>query len=137
MSEPNYDEIRQRITNRYNNRMGFYSHLIAFLVINAAAWGLWLGTPIESRSGILSVLLLISSVGWLVGMAIHTLIYAMTEARDRAIERAIDEERAWNSGEKPKRDPRVRLTLDGELEAVAEDDEIEYAPAPERKRRQS
>jgi hypothetical protein len=134
MSEPNYDEIRNRITERYNNRIGFYSHLVAFLIINGAAWGLWLGTPEPARSGILSVLLLVSSVGWLVGILIHAIIFGLMEARERAIERAIAEEREWSTGEKPKRDPRVRLTVDGELEAVAEDDEFEYAP--ERKRRQ-
>ncbi|MEO8612791.1 MAG: 2TM domain-containing protein [Chloroflexota bacterium] len=133
MPEPKYDEIRQRITERYNNRIGFYSHLVAFLIINGAAWGLWLGTPDYARSGFLSVLLLLSSVGWLVGMVIHTLIYGMTEARERAIERAIEAEREWSTGEKPKRDPRVRLTVDGELEAVV-DDENDYLP--ERKRRQ-
>jgi hypothetical protein len=134
MSEPKYDEIRQRITSRYNNRIGFYSHLIAFLVINGLAWGIWLGTPELARSGVLSVLLLVSSVGWLVGILIHAIIYGLMEARERAIERAIDAEREWSTGEKPKRDPRVRLTVDGELEAVADDDEADYLP--ERKRRQ-
>ncbi|MBZ0286361.1 MAG: 2TM domain-containing protein [Anaerolineae bacterium] len=135
MSEPNYDEIRERITDRYNNRIGFYSHLISFLIINGLGWGLWLATPEMARSGILSVLLLISSAGWLVGMLIHALIYGMTEARDRAIERAIAAERGWDTGEKPKRDPRVRLTIDGELEEI-DDDEADYTPAPEHKYRQ-
>ena len=133
MSEPTYDEIRQRITNRYNNRIGFYSHLVAFLIINGAAWGLWLGTPEPARSGILSVLLLISSVGWLVGMLIHAIIFGLMEARERAIERAIDAEREWSTGEKPKRDTRVRLTVDGELKAVVDNDEVDY----ERNRRQN
>lgn len=134
MSEPNYDEIRKRITNRYNERIGYFSHLISFLIINGAAWGVWLATPESARSGFLSVVLLISSVGWLVGMVIHTMVYAMTEARERAIERAINDEREWSTGEKPKRDPRVRLTIDGELEEVV-DDETDYTTAPERKRR--
>ena len=135
MSEPKYDEIRQRITNRYNNRIAFYSHLISFLIINGAAWGLWFGTVEYTRSGILGVLLLISSVGWLVGMLIHAIIFGLMEARERAIERAIAAEREWSTGEKPKRDSRLRLTVDGELEAVTDDEEVEYAP--ERKRRQS
>jgi hypothetical protein len=135
MSEPKYDEIRQRITDRYNNRIGFYSHLISFLIINGLAWALWIATPEAARSGILSVLLVVSSGGWLVGMLIHGLIYGMTEARERAIERAIAAEQGWDAGEKPKRDPRVRLTIDGELEEI-DDDESDYTPAPERKRQE-
>ena len=66
-------------------------------------------------------------------MLIHAFIFGLMEARERAIERAIDAEREWSTGEKPKRDPRVRLTVDGELEAVVDDDEVDY----ERNRRQN
>jgi hypothetical protein len=125
MSQPDYGDIRKRITHRYNNRIAFFSHLTAFLVSNGFGWMLWLGTPENVRSGVLGVLLLLVSVGWLIGMSIHAIIYLMMEARERAIERAIQEERAWTSGEKPKRDPRVYLTEDGELEEIADEDEIE------------
>jgi hypothetical protein len=118
MSEPNYNEIRHRITSTYNNRIGFFSHFIAFVVINGFAWMIWLGTPEAARSGVLSVVLLLGSVGWLVGMLIHALVFFMMEARDRAIVRAIEEERAWALGEKPKRESRLHLTEDGELEEI-------------------
>jgi hypothetical protein len=130
MSEqnPNYDQIRRRITHRYNNRIAFYSHLVAFLIVNGLGWLLWLGTAAEARSGVLSVLLLLTTGGWLVGMLIHAVIYGLTEARERAIERTIQEEREWQTGnmEKPKRDPHMRLTEDGELEAVEDDDTLPY-----------
>jgi hypothetical protein len=122
MSQPDYGDIRKRITHRYNNRIAFFSHLTAFLVSNGFGWMLWLGTPENIRRGVLGVLLLLVSVGWIIGMSIHAIIYLMMEARERAIERAIQEERAWTSGEKPKRDPRVYLTEDGELEEIADED---------------
>ncbi len=124
MSQSDYNDIRRRITHRYNNRMAFFSHLIAFLVSNGFGWLLWIATPGDVRSGILSVLLVLVSVGWLIGMSIHGVIYAMMEARERAIERAIAEERGWTNGEKPKRDPHFHLTEDGELEEMADDDEV-------------
>ena len=125
MSQSDYNDIRKRITHRYNNRIAFFSHLTAFLVSNGSGWMLWLGTPENVRSNVLGVLLLVVSVGWLIGMSIHAIIYLMMEARERAIERAIQEEHAWTSGEKPKRDPRVYLTEDGELEEIADEDDVE------------
>ena len=125
MAEPNYDEIRRRITKRYDNRTEFFSHLIAFLAFNGLGWMLWLGTPYEARSGVLGVLLLITSVGWLVGLLIHMVMFLMNEARERAIEQAIEREREWVSmGEKPKRDRLTRLSEDGELMDVM-DEEVE------------
>ena len=73
----------------------------------------------------MGVLFLLVSVGWLIGLSIHAIIFLMMEARERAIERAIQEERAWMNGEKPKRDPLMRLTEDGELEEITDEDEIE------------
>lgn len=125
MTQPDYDDIRKRITERYNNRMAFFSHFVAFLVSNGFGWSLWFMTPESVRSGILGVLLLLISVGWLIGMSIHAIIYLMMEAREHAIERAIQDERAWSNGEKPKRDPLMRLTEDGELEELTDDDELE------------
>jgi hypothetical protein len=137
MSEPNYAEIRKHITKRYDDRAGFYGHLTAFLVLNGAAWYVWLQTPENARSGVLSVFLLLSSVGWLAGMLIHGVIYLTNEARERAIERAIQEERAWMasagvSGDKPKRDRLTRLTEDGEL--VDELDELVEIPDERRRK---
>lgn len=121
MSDPNYDEIRQRITNRYENRIQFAGHLLVFLVVNGLIW-----------SGALGVWPMLDWItgAWSLGLAIHFVKFFMAEAR----ERAIDAEREWSTGEKPKRDSRVRLTVDGELETVAEDDEDDYMP--ERKRPQ-
>jgi hypothetical protein len=124
MSQPDYDAIRQRITHRYNNRIAFYSHLIAFLVANGFGWLLWLATPESVRSGILSAMLLLVSVSWLIGMSIHATIFLMMEARERAIERAIQAEHGWANGEKPKRDSHFHLTEDGELEEIADESDV-------------
>jgi hypothetical protein len=58
-------------------------------------------------------------------MSIHAIIYLMMEARDRAIERAIQDERSWSNGEKLKRGPLMRLTEAGELEELTEDNQLE------------
>ena len=40
MSEQNYyDEIRRRVKRKYDNRVEFISHLVAFLGANLVLWG--------------------------------------------------------------------------------------------------
>jgi hypothetical protein len=119
MSEPQYEEIRKRITTRYENRMQYIAHMIPYLAINALIW-----------SGALGGWQMLDwiSAAWSLGFAISTIRFLMTEARERAIDRAIQEEREWQTGnmEKPKRDPHMRLTEDGEIEAVEDDDSLPY-----------
>ena len=121
--EQDYAEIRKRITHRYNIRSEFYSHLVAFLVANGVIWRLIIpqGTGI-TVAGIFSGL-------WFMGLVIHFIQYLMKEAQERAIEKAIERERAWqrNTGEMQEGDmkrKRDRLTLkhDGELMEIVEDD---------------
>ena len=118
-----YEEIRKRITNRYNNRAEFFSHLVAYLVVNGVLWmflqpsGTWF-----TIAGIFSGL-------WGMGVVIHFIQYVMKEAQERAIEREIERERAWRRGSgelqdgemKRKRD-RLTLNHDGELMEIVEDD---------------
>lgn len=115
-----YRDIRRRIEQRYNNRIAFFSHLTAFLLVNLLGWFLYmLYLPV---GGLLLALLLLGSGGWLVGMAIHTIIYVLSEARDRAIETALTQARGEpdSLAEKPKRSWRSRLAEDGELLELAE-----------------
>lgn len=126
MPQPNYDEIRQRITKRYENRTQFVGHLVGFPIVNALIW-----------SGIFGGWMVLRwiSVAWFLGLAIHFVNFMMLEARERAIERAIQAEREWMAGEKPKRDSRIHLTEDGELEEVNDDDEVNYSPEYQRRQR--
>jgi hypothetical protein len=128
--DQDYAEIRKRITNRYNNRSEFFSHLVAYLVANGLLWfllqpqGTWF-----TVAGIFSGL-------WGMGLVIHFIQYLMKEAQERAIEKEIQREREWRRGSsemqegeiKRKRD-RLTLNHDGELMEIVEDD------APVRRRR--
>src|SRR5436190_19044659 len=114
--DQDYDEIRKRITNRYNNRSEFFSHLVAFVVANGILWlvlqpgGTW-----YTIAGIFTGL-------WFMGIVIHFIQYLMKEAQERAIDREIQREREWRRGSseipegeiKRKRD-RLTLNYDGEL----------------------
>lgn len=121
--DQDYAEIRKRITNRYNNRAEFFSHFVAYLIVNGIIWGL-LGPEGTwfTIAGIFSGL-------WGMGLVIHFIQYLMKEAQERAIEREIERERAWRRGTgemqegeiKRKRD-RLTLNHDGELMEIVEDE---------------
>ena len=121
--DQDYAEIRKRITNRYNNRAEFYSHLVAYLIVNGIIWILL------QPEGTWFTLMAIFSGLWGMGLVIHLIQYVMKEAQERAIEKEIERERAWrrNMGEiqegeiKRKRD-RLTLNHDGELMEIVEDD---------------
>jgi hypothetical protein len=119
-----YAEIRKRITKRYAMRGEFYGHLVSFLIFNGVIWYAWVTTDPEVAMP--GILLVIFTALWFMGLASHTVSYLLGEAREHAIEKAIERERAYRSGiliEKPKRDLRARLTEDGELIEAIEDDE--------------
>ena len=137
MSEPNYDEIRSRIQQRFNKRKELFMHLAAYVVVNLIVWVLWL-TGIANSIPVLSnlyeslgiLLPLLVTIGWGIGFFIHYLDYYYeagggAERRERAIQQAIEREVEMRNGgyEKPKRDPRMQLTEDGELEEVSDDEE--------------
>ncbi len=126
MDDPEiYRDIRRRIEQRYNNRIAFFSHLTAFLLVNLLGWFLYMAY--QPSGDLLLTLLLLGSGGWLVGMAIHTIIYVLSEARDRAIEAAFTRARGEpdSPAEKPKRGRRARLAEDGELLDLAEAEVLE------------
>jgi hypothetical protein len=136
MSEPNYDEIRSRIQQRFNKRKELFMHLAAYVVVNIIIWALWLTGIADSipvlrdvydSIGILLPLLV--TIGWGIGFFIHYLDYYYeagggAERRERAIQDAIEREKALRSEyEKPKRDARMHLTEDGEIEEVSDDED--------------
>ena len=129
--EQDYAEIRKRITNRYNNRAEFFSHLVAFLVVNGLIWLL-----LDPHDTWFTVAGVFSGL-WGMGLVIHFIQYLMKEAQERAIEKEIERERAWRRGSdalqegeiKRKRD-RLTLNHDGELMEIVEEDD-----APVRRRR--
>ncbi len=127
--EPNYEsEIRQRLTKRYDNRAEFYGHLIAFVIFNGILWGV--GNPI----GFGHTVAMLITAGWGMGVAIHFVQFVMKEARENAIEKAIERERQWrgtyNIPEPEMKRKRARLSDlsdDGELIEIVDDDEdVQY-----------
>src|SRR3954462_8817047 len=90
--DQDYAEIRKRITNRYNNRSEFFSHLVAFLVANGILWG------VLSPQGTWFTVAGIFTGLWGMGLVIHFIQYWMKEAQERAIEKEIEREREWRRG---------------------------------------
>jgi predicted Ser/Thr protein kinase len=123
------ERIRRKIKKRDEERAGFFGHLAAYLAVN--------------------MFLLIASEGsswpilffWGIGMFAHAMSYyneygGGAERRERRIQEEIERERARMGyyDAKPKREPRMRLTEDGELEEVLDDDYDDYSK-PKRGRR--
>ncbi|MCA0456810.1 MAG: 2TM domain-containing protein [Chloroflexi bacterium] len=121
--DPEYEEIRERISRRYNNRAEFLSHLVAYAAINGFIWG------VLGPSGIYFTLAAILSGLWGTGLVIHGVQFVLKEAQERAIEREIERERAWRrnmdqvpDGEIKRKRDRLTLNDDGELLEIIEDD---------------
>ncbi len=121
--DPDYEEIRSRITRRYNNRTEFFSHLVAFTIINGIVWG------ILRPSDLFFTIAAIVMGLWGTGFVIHAVQFLMKEAQEKAIEKEIEREREWRRSYdtlpdaeiKHKRD-RLTLNHDGELMDIVEEE---------------
>jgi hypothetical protein len=145
-----YDKIRERAEKRVKIRQEFNLHLIIFVVVNLFLWLLWgLIPPILSGMGVGSNVLsivqfpwpLLVMLFWGLGLLIHGVVVYYeagggAEARERAVQQAIERERALRYGDsaldKPKRS--AHLSDDGEL-IYDEDDEAEAEEKPSREQR--
>ncbi|MCB9452351.1 MAG: protein kinase [Anaerolineaceae bacterium] len=116
------EKIRRKIKKRQEERQGFIIHLVIYLGINLMFWAMWL----TNSSGDFPWPAFIS-IPWGVGMLAHWMEYNNkygpgAERREREIEMEVEREmRRQYEGDylaKPKRDHRVRLTEDGELEEI-------------------
>lgn len=121
--DPDYEEIRSRVTRRYNNRAEFLSHLVAYFAINGLIWGVF------GPNGFFFTVAAMFSGLWGTGLVIHGVQYVMKEAQENAIEKEIEREREWrrnytmpvDDSIKQKRD-RLTLNHDGELMDIVEED---------------
>ncbi|MBI5671000.1 MAG: hypothetical protein HZC41_23650 [Chloroflexi bacterium] len=108
-----FDGIRTRIERRYRRRFELAAHVVFYVFIVGGLWLLRMPPP---------ALPLLAGV-WALVLALHALQFIFAEFTDRAIEREIERERARVYGsDKPKRDRKVRLSDEGELIDVAEDE---------------
>lgn len=108
-----YDGIRARVERRYRRRYELAAHIVLFLFIVVGL--LLLRVPPRA-------LALLGGV-WALVLVVHGLQVVFAETTDRAIEREIErEQERMYEAEKPKRDRRMRLSEDGELIEVIEDE---------------
>lgn len=138
-----YDAIRRRVEQRFQHRYAFYAHVAVYTLVNLIFWLVWFFTSgmawqIRERFPIIGDLYLLLVQPWpLVMMAVWGIIliahgmnyyirYGDGAIRRRiAINRAIEREMAqYTTYEKPKNDLQLRLTDDGELEAVEDEPNV-------------
>lgn len=146
MSEDEVEKrIRRRIEQRRKDREGFLYHLVSFIGVNAVLWGIYAFSG--GRGGGFPWPAYVT-LFWGIGLVSHALVVyqnsaAVVARRELAMQREIELEKARLGlrsdnydyvGEKPKRtlertDPtpiereqRVRLSDDGELVPVDEDE---------------
>lgn len=120
------EKIRRKIKKRQEERQGFIIHLVIYLLLNLMFWMMWLtSSPVGFPWPVFI------SLPWGVGMFAHWMEFNSkygpgAEKREREIEREVEREmqRQYEQSymEKPKRDRRVRLTEDGELQEVWDDE---------------
>ena len=136
--------IRQRIEKRYKERQGLITNVTAYVLISIMLWSIWFFTSqsdfaaIERGGEFPFPWPIFPFLGWGIGVFAHAIEYYSkygggASRREEAIQREIELERE-RSGylEKPKNDRRMRLTEDGELEEVTDDNVSQSA---KRKRR--
>jgi 2TM domain-containing protein len=128
---PSEEEIRRRVEKRIKQRNEFYIHLAVYIAVNLLLWGIWFFTSNFHNGEDNFPWPFIPMMGWGIGIVAHGLtVYFNSarriEARERAVQREIERERERLANddhyEKPKRDQRMRLTEDGELIEIADDD---------------
>ena len=113
-----YDEIRRRVEKRLKKRQDLMIHIASFVVANAVFWIMF------HDSWVLWI-----TFGWGIGVVSNIIDYYTkygpgAQRKEDDIQREIDREMARNAVyEKPKNEPHMRLTDDGELEEVPEDED--------------
>ena len=134
-----YDAIRRKVEQRFQQRNAFYTHLAVYTLVNILLWviygftaglaGQFVNVPLL---GVLVPIIsfpwpLVIMAGWGIGLIAHGLNYYIRYGegairRREAIQREIERELALDPNyEKPKNDSYVRLTDDGELEVIEDD----------------
>ncbi|MCA0456811.1 MAG: 2TM domain-containing protein [Chloroflexi bacterium] len=123
-----YDEIRQRVEQRHKKRQELIIHIISYVLTNIAFWIFFNGASWVAWI----------TVGWGIGLVANIFEYynkygGGAERREAEIDREVEREKErLGLYEKPKNDSRMRLSDDGEIEEVVEDD-ADYASEQQRR----
>jgi hypothetical protein len=119
-----YEEIRARITGRYERRKTFLTEGGGLLTATIVLLVLWFSTEPSARMS--SLLFFLVCGGMFLGFLEQLVNFVMGELADRAVERAIEREREHQLAlvEKAKHDDLhyLHLSDDGELVDMAEAD---------------
>ncbi len=143
----NYDKIRERAEKRVKMQQEFKLHGVIYVVVNAFLWVLWIAIPalldtLNISGTFMSIMRfpwpILVMLAWGLALLIHGAVVYFeagggAEARERAVQREVERERALRYGdsalEKPKRS--AHLAEDGEL-VYEDEDESEEKPARRR-----
>ncbi len=147
-----YRQMRARVEKRVKKRAEFVLHLSIYVTANLMIWGLFL--LLVSRSDGKEALLLaptLLTLAWGLGLVVHGVdTYLQTGAldgmRERELRREIalerlrrgitDDDESAITG-KPKREPVMRLSDDGEMVPVEDDSDDEHNDRSASSRRSS
>lgn len=117
--DSDYDVIRKRIEKRYKKRQDLLVHIASYVITNLMLWFFFHDTWV-----------LWVTFGWGIGVVSNIIEYynkygGGAQRREDEIQREVDREMARRGVyEKPKNDSRLRLTDDGELEEVIDDEDL-------------
>jgi hypothetical protein len=129
--ELDVQQIRRKLEKRFEERNNFFIHVVIYIIINVLLWLVWLIIPTVFQDFPKELAAfpapLVVMFAWGSGLTAHWLDYYMkygpgADRREREIQREIERyrEQTYNH-DKPKRDRRVALSDDGELQDVNED----------------
>lgn len=106
----NHDEIRQRISRRFNRRLWLILHAITFISV-------MLLSVVIVRAPLMARALPFIFVIWAVVVTFHATWYYVTEAREDAIQREIERVEAMTKRKRDNPDTATPYTIgdDGEL----------------------
>lgn len=135
------ERVRRKIEKRLKERDEVRTHFAIYLMVNVLIWIIWFFTSnsdfMDFMSGASTEFpfpwAVFVTFGWGIGMFAHYIDYrnkygAGADKREAYIQQEIDRVKARQSSEmymdKPKRESRMRLTEDGELEEVMDDESV-------------
>ncbi len=135
------ERVRRKVEKRLKERDEVRTHFAIYVALNLLIWMIWFFTAGSDLSAYLNGMqtefpfpwAIFVTFGWGIGMFAHYMEYRNkygvgADQREAIIQREIERVKLQQSEEiymeKPKRDRRIRLTEDGELEEVPDDESV-------------
>ncbi|MBZ0286358.1 MAG: 2TM domain-containing protein, partial [Anaerolineae bacterium] len=138
------ERIRRHVEQKFKKRQEMVINFVSFILVNTMLWAIYAFSNDIPQALAAGTAIdwgfpwpIFPTLGWAIGVVAQYMEYqdkfgTGADRREEAIQREIERERARSAAfEKPKNDRRMRLTEDGELEEVPDD---EISEAEKRKR---